>query len=62
MNINKQINLSTMLNGKENYKIGFVFLVGYLLTYFSKMQSYKVDKRTSFAILFGLAIACSLFY
>ena len=64
-NVNKQPPFSNMKNafvGKENYKIGFVFLIGYLLTYFSKMQSSNVPKSTSFFMLLSIAIFCSLFY
>lgn len=65
MNVNKQppfSNLKNAFQGKDNYKIGFIFLFGYLLTYFSKMQSSNVPKTASFAMLFAMALVCSFFY
>jgi hypothetical protein len=65
MNVNKQppfSNLKNAFEGKDNYKIGFLFLFGYLLTYFSKMQASNVPKAASFAMLLGIALVCSLFY
>ena len=65
MNLNKvtsQNSLNKVFNGKDNYKIGFIFLIGYLLTYFSKMQANNVQKKHSFLILIILALVCSSFY
>ena len=65
MNTNKQppfANMSNAFKGQDNYKIGFIFLIGYLLTYFSKMKSNNVSKSGSFALLFAVALFCSLFY
>lgn len=65
MNFNKSISqnsLNKVFNGKDNYKIGFIFLVGYLLTYFSKMQANNVPKHQSILILLTLAVICSSFY
>ena len=65
MNINKQppfSNLKNAFEGKENYKIGMIFMVGYLLTYFSKMKSNNVPKLASLVMLFVVALICSLFY
>lgn len=54
--------LNKVFNGKDNYKIGFIFLIGYLLTYFSKMQANNVPKHQSVLILISLALICSSFY
>lgn len=65
MNINSQkpfANMSNAFKGHDNYKIGFVFLIGYLLTFFSKMKSNHVSKSGSFALLFIVSLFCSLFY
>ena len=65
MNVNKQppfSNVSNAFKGPDNYKIGFVFLIGYLLTFFSKMKKNNVSKSGSFALLFSIAFFCSLFY
>jgi len=65
MNINQQPTFSNMTNafkGPDNYKIGFIFLIGYLLTYFSKMKSNNVSKSGSLLLLIGISISCSLFY
>lgn len=65
MNINTQPTFSNMSNafkGNDNYKIGFIFLVGYLLTFFSKMKINNVSKSGSFALLFFVSFFCSLFY
>ena len=65
MNINHQppfTHIKNAFNGKENYKIGFLFLTGYLLTYFSKMKANNVPKSTSIMTLFLLSIFCSMFY
>ena len=55
-------NMSNAFKGQDNYKIGFIFLIGYLLTFFSKMKNNNVSKSSSFALLFGIAFVCSLFY
>ena len=55
-------NMSNAFKGQDNYKIGFIFLIGYLLTFFSKMKRNNVSKSASFALLFGIALICSLFY
>ena len=65
MNINRQPTFSDMGNafkGKDNYAIGFIFLVGYILTYYSKMKSNNVSKLSATIMLFLISIACSLFY
>ena len=65
MNINKQppfANLSNAFKGKDNYAIGFIFLIGYISTFFSKMKMNNVSKSGSFALLFGISIICSFFY
>ena len=65
MNINKQpsfFDLKNALYGKENYRIGFIFLIGYLLTFFSKMKSNNVPRETSLGVLIILSVVCSLFY
>ena len=55
-------NMSNAFKGHDNYKIGIVFLIGYLLTFFAKMKISNVSKSNSFALLFGIALFCSLFY
>ena len=65
MNANAQppfSNLKNVIKGKENYKIGFVFLVGYLLGFFKNMKANKISKTESMCILFTIAFFCSLFY
>ena len=65
MNINQEPTFSNMTNafkGPDNYKIGFIFLIGYILTFFSKMKINNVSKSGSFLLLLSIAICCSLFY
>ena len=65
MNINRQPPFADMKNafkGQDNYKIGFIFLIGYLLTYFSKMKANNVPKSSSLLMLMCIAFGCSMFY
>ena len=55
-------NVSNIFNSKDNYRIGLVFLIGYLLTFFNKMKVLNVPKSTAFGVLFGIALICSFFY
>lgn len=53
------INFSNAFKGNNSYKIGLVFLIGYLLTYFSKMKENNVNKVSAFVLLFMVAFLCS---
>jgi len=55
-------NVTNIFNSKDNYKIGLVFLIGYLMTFFHKMKSLNVPKTTAFGVLFFIALICSFLY
>ena len=56
------MDINNAFKGHDNYKIGFIFLIGYLLKYFSTMKSKNVSKSNSFVLLIFISFICSLFY
>lgn len=55
-------NIKNAFNGRHNYRIGLIFLTGYLLTFFQKMKENNVPKISSFLLLLIVSVFCSLFY